>query len=194
MKNKAVLAFLSFVAALALALPALAQKSTGAFYVGAAFGQSTSDSFCDNLGPPCKDQDQTWKVLGGYEFNRYLAVEGGFSNLGAPHDTAIGPRDDKKQAIELVGILSYPVVWDLAVYGKLGAYHGRVRGSNAGVSFNESNTDVTYGFGVQWNFIDQLALRAELQRYPRMGGAVGSPAGGPQDVAVWSVGAIFRFR
>src|SRR5258706_2196950 len=116
MKNKAVLAFLGFVAALALALPAMAQKSTGAFYVGAAFGQSTSDSFCENVGPPCKDQDQTWKVMGGYEFNRYLAVEAAFSNLGAPHnaDPAVN-RDDKKQAMEFVGILSYPLLSDFAI-------------------------------------------------------------------------------
>ncbi|HEX9396678.1 MAG TPA: outer membrane beta-barrel protein [Burkholderiales bacterium] len=190
MKNKAVLAFLGFLAALTLALPAMAQKSTGAFYVGAAFGQSTSDSFCENVGPPCKDQDQTWKVMGGYELNRYFAVEAAFSNLGAPHDNSI-PRDDKAQAMEFVGILSYPFLTDFAVYGKLGGFHGRIRGSNAGASFNESNTDITYGLGLQWNIIDQFALRAEVQRYPRMGGG---GAGAPQDIAVWSVGGIIRFR
>ena len=192
MKNKTVLAFLGFVAAMALALPAMAQKSTGAFYVGAGFGQSTSDSYCDNVGPPCKDQDQTWKVMGGYEFNKFFAVEGGFSSLGIRKDPSI-PRDDKAQVMEIVGILSYPVVWDLAVYGKLGGFHGRVRGFDgvAGQSFNESNTDVTYGLGLQWNVMDQLALRAEVQRYPRMGGG---GAGTPQDFSVWSVGAIIRFR
>ena len=193
MNNKGVLTFLGFLAALALALPAMAQKSTGGFYVGVGFGQSTSDSFCENAGPPCKDQDQTWKVLGGYEFNRYFSVEGGFVNLGAPHDVSI-PRDDKAQAMELVGIASYPFLTDFAVYGKLGAFHGRVRGANAGVSFNESNTDITYGLGLQWNLHEMFALRAEVQRYPRMGGAVGSPAGGPQDISVWSVGGLFKFR
>src|SRR5262245_33053668 len=125
MKNRGFLAFLAFLAAGALALPAWAQKSTGAWYAGAHFGQSTSDNFCENLGPPCKDQDQTWKVVGGYEFNRFLAVEAGFANLGAHHDTAI-PKDQKVQAAEFVGILSIPVVWDLAAYGKLGAFKGRV--------------------------------------------------------------------
>jgi OOP family OmpA-OmpF porin len=192
MKNNAVLAFLGFVAALALALPAMAQKSTGAFYVGAGFGQSTSDSYCDNAGPPCKDQDQTWKVMGGYEFNRYLSLEAAFSSLGIRKDASI-PRDDKAQVMEFVGILSYPFLSDFAIYGKLGAFHGRVRGFDgvAGASFNESNTDVTYGLGLQWNLMDQLALRAEVQRYPRMGGG---GAGAPQDFSVWSVGALIRFR
>src|SRR5258706_9484883 len=184
MKNKAVLAFLGFVAALALALPAMAQKSTGAFYVGAGFGQSTSDSYCEGFGPPCKDQDQTWKVMGGYEFNRYLSVEAAFSSLGIRKDPSI-PRDDKAQTMELVGILSYPFLSDFAIYGKLGGFHGRVRGFDgvAGASFNESNTDVTYGLGLQWNMMDQFALRAEVQRYPRMGGGA---AGAPQDFSVWS--------
>jgi OOP family OmpA-OmpF porin len=204
MKNKAVLAFLGFVAALALALPAMAQKSTGAFYAGLGFGQSNSDNFCDNLGPPCKDQDQTWRVMGGYEFNRYIAVEGALSNLGAHHDLdPTNTKDQKVQALEAILIGSYPVFGDFAIYGKLGAYQSRVRGSistslNASQalgSFNEKSTDVTYGFGLQWNLFPQFALRADVQRYPKVGGSdPNTAAGAKQDIVVWTIGGIVRFR
>jgi hypothetical protein len=93
--------------------------------------------------------------------------------------------------MEFVGVLSYPVYWDIAVFGKLGGYHGRTRGSTAGVSFNESNTDLTYGLGLQWNGLDPLGLRVELQRYPRF--AAGNN-GTSSDIIVWSFGAVFRFQ
>jgi len=204
MKNKTALAFLGFVAAMALALPATAQKSTGAFYAGLGFGLSTSDTFCENLGPPCKDQDQTWRAMGGYEFNRYFAIEGAFSNLGAHHDLdPANTKDQKVQALEILGILSYPFLTDFAVYGKLGAYQSRTRGSvttstnpTQGLgSFNEKATDVTYGIGLQWNMLPQFALRADVQRYPKIGGTdANSPAGAKQDLVVWTIGGVFRFR
>lgn len=195
MKSKGIQAVLLLATALALSFPAMAQKSQGAFYLGAAVGKSTSDSYCDSVGPPCKDQDQTWKILGGYQFNRYIAVEAAFQSLGVRNDTSI-PRDDKGQDIELVGILSYPIFWDLAPYGKLGAYRGRVRGfdGTTGATFNHSNVDVTYGVGVQWNYFDPLGIRAELQRYPRLQGVSPTGVRQDQDVVVWSVGAIFRFK
>lgn len=190
MNNKSVLAFLGFLAALAFALPAMAQKSDSAFYAGAAFGKSHASRFCDSAGPTCQDQQQTWKVMGGYQFNRYLALEGAFQSLGSPSDTTTG-NDFKAQDIEVVGIASYPLAWDFAAYGKFGFYHARMRGSNAGASYNEKNYDVTYGIGVQWNYLDPVGIRAEVQRYPRMGGG---SAGFQTDYYVWSIGAIYLFK
>src|SRR4029453_14758447 len=49
------------------------------FYVGASVGQATSTD-C-NL-PSCDDKDTSYRVFGGYQFNRNLALEGGYAPLG----------------------------------------------------------------------------------------------------------------
>ena len=189
MKNKSILAFLGF--ALAFALPAMAQKSASGFYAGVGLGQSTSSDFCNQLGPTCKDKDQTWRVLGGYQISRNFAVEAGYQNLGDNADPTTF-MTAKAQVMELVGIAAYPITRDFSVFGKAGAYRGRMRGANLGTaSFNVSNTDLTMGLGVQWHLIDALSLRGEYQRYPRMGGGSAGPS---TDYDVWSVSAIFRFQ
>ena len=94
MKSKAVLAVFGFAAAFALSLPALAQKSSGGYYAGITLGKSNSLNFCDQLGPTCLDQRETWKLLGGQRFNRYFAVEAGYHFLGE--------AKDENPALELV--------------------------------------------------------------------------------------------
>lgn len=192
MKSKAVLAFFGFAAALALSLPALAQKSTGGFYVGGSLGQSTSTTFCDMLGSTCINKRETMRVLGGYQINRYFAVEAGFHQLGtARDDDPAVLKSAEANASEIVGVASYPVFGDFAVYGKAGGYRGKIKGSLTGVSFKESNFGGTFGLGLQWNFFEPLGLRAELQRYQRMGGRTAGPE---TDITVWSVGAIYTFK
>jgi OOP family OmpA-OmpF porin len=192
MKSKAVLAVLGFAAALALSLPAMAQKSAGTYYVGGALGASNSSKFCDQLGPTCTDQRETWRILGGYRFNRYFAVEAGFNNLGTARDEdPAAPKAARSKATDLVGILSYPVGNDLSVYGLAGAYRGNIKGADAtGMTFNKSNSSGTYGMGLQWDFFAPVSLRGGWQVYPRMGG---DDAGPRTSIRVWSFSAIFNF-
>ena len=123
MKNKAILAFLGFAAI--FALPAMAQKVTSGFYLGAGVGQATSTSFCEGAGTPCLDTDTTWRAFGGYQINRYLAVEGAYQYLGAPNDVSV-PKDYKAKAGEFVGVLLFPVFSEFDLFGKGGVYKGRV--------------------------------------------------------------------
>ena len=191
MNNKVILGIVGFVAALAVAMPAMAQRFSSGPYVGATVGHATSSDFCLGAGSPCDDKDVAWRVLGGYQIYRWLGAEVGFHQFGSNSNPA-GPNDAKGQALEVVGVASYALNPMWSVYGKAGAYRGRLRGSdNLGNSFNVSSTDVTYGLGLQWNLLDQLSLRAELQYYPQMGGGNAGPS---TDFEVWSVGAIFRFQ
>lgn len=190
MKNKLVVTLLGMVAALAFGTAAWAQKNVSGPYVGAMVGHATSSDFCNQAGSPCDDKDVSWRLLGGYQINRWLGVEVGFNQFGSNTNSTV-PADAKGQALEFVGVAAYALNSDWSVYGKAGGYRGRLRGSNAGVSFNASSTDVTYGVGLQWRLMDQLSLRGEYQRYPRMGGGVAGPS---TDYDVFSVGALFRFQ
>jgi len=188
MKNKAILAFLGFAAM--AALPAFAQKSPSAFYIGAGLGGAISSDFCLLAGPDCKDTDTSVRGFAGYQFNRYLAVEAGYHDFGDNRDNTT-TASAKGQAGELVGILSYPFLKEFAVFGKAGVYRGRLRGATpAGASFNESNTDLTLGAGLQWYLFENFSLRGEYQRYPKMGGG---NSGVATDYDTWSISAIFRF-
>ena len=89
-------------------------------------------------------------------------------------------------AWELVGIASYPVIDKLSVYGKLGAYRGELEG----LGEKETNADVTYGLGLQYDVLQNVGLRGEWQRYNKMGG--GNMA--ETDVDVLSVGVVYRFQ
>ena len=193
MKSKAVLALFGFAAASALALPAMAQTSDGAFYLGGSLGSATSRKFCDGLGSTCiDDKRETLRGLFGYQFNRYFAVEAGYHVLGtARDDDPAVMKSAEANASEIVGIVSIPVFKEISVYGKAGAYHGKIKGSLTGSSFKASNNDVTVGLGVRWDFFAPVSLRAELQSYQRMGTEA---TGSRTDIYVWSVGAIYTFK
>ena len=193
MKSKAVLAVFGFAAAFALSLPALAQKSSGGYYAGVTLGKSNSLNFCDQLGPTCLDQRETWKLLGGQRFNRYFAVEAGYHFLGeAKDENPAAPKNARSKAAELVAVLSYPMGRDLSAYGVAGGYRGNIKGSDStGVTFNQSNTGATYGMGLQWDYFAPVSLRGGWQLYRRMGGGTAGPE---TSIMAWGVSAIYNFE
>jgi OOP family OmpA-OmpF porin len=193
MKSKAVLAVSGFLAAFALSLPALAQKSDGTYYAGITLGRSNSLNFCNGLGPTCLDIRETWKLLGGYRINRYLAVEAGYHFLGeAKDEDPAAPQNARSKAAELVAVLSYPMGGKLSVYGQAGAYRGNIKGSDStGMTFNQSKTGVTYGSGLQWDYFAPVSLRGGWQVYRRMGGGTAGPE---TSIMAWGVSAIYNFE
>ena len=81
---------------------------------------------------------------------------------------------------------AYPIVDKLSVYGKLGVYRGELEAPGA----EETNTDVTFGVGLQYDLIKNVGVRGEWQRYSKMGG--GNLV--ETDVDVLSVGVVYRFQ
>jgi len=71
-----------------------------------------------------------------------------------------------------------------SVYGKLGFYRGEAKGFGD----KETNTDFTYGVGVQYNFNPKLGVRGEWQQYKGVGGDDVDA-----DVNVLSVGVVWKF-
>jgi OOP family OmpA-OmpF porin len=176
---KAVLA----IAALTFAGVAAAQQpALSSAYIGGTIGQSEYKDGCAGVAG-CDEKDTAWRILGGYQFNRYFAAELGYHDLGevsAPGASVEGT------AWELVGIGSYPIVDKFSVYGKLGLYRGELEGPGV----EETNSDVTYGAGLQYDFLKNVGVRGEWQRYSKMGGG----NIGETDVDVLSVGVVYRFQ
>jgi len=196
------LAILSLAAALA-ALPAAAQSSLSGFYVGAGFGQSKANDWCALGGfDSCDDKDKAWKLFGGYQFNRNIAVEAGYTNLGkfdAAFTTFLGPDTEqaKVTAWEASAIGTLPIAGSLSLLGRLGVYRASVKDNDAIFGeFKHDNTNFTFGAGLGFDITPNLGVRAEWQRYYQVGGgdvALGAGVGEKSDVDVVGISALWRF-
>jgi OOP family OmpA-OmpF porin len=188
-KAKAGLAILGLTSAIAFAAPAAAQDR--GFYVGGSLGQSEHSDQCEDVpgGISCDDKDTAWKVFGGYQFNRYFAVEGGYTNLGEATASAPGVTvTDEATAFEVVAVGMYPVIDRLSVYGKVGLFRGEIERSSNNPAVDtgtNSQTDITFGVGLRYDITRQIAVRAEWQRYTDVGELT--------DIDVISIGALFKF-
>ena len=87
-----------------------------------------------------------------------------------------------------VGML--PVADQFSLYGKIGMYRADSEFSTNIVlpgipqAFSESNNDLTFGFGLQFDISRNFGVRAEYQRYQDLGG----PQIGESDLDVMSIG------
>ncbi len=143
-----------------------------------------------------------FKVFGGYQFNRYFALEGGYFDLGrfgyrattVPSGTLDGTIRLKGLNLDTVGIL--PITDKLSAFGRIGLNYAdasdRFSGSGAVNVLNTApqkrDTNIKFGLGLQYAVSDALNLRIEAERY-RINDAIGNRG----DVDLVSVGLVYRF-
>lgn len=158
-------------------------------YVGLAYAQATARKACEGLAG-CDDRDNSFGAFAGYRFAPSFALEGGYHNLGKA--TASGGTYVRSNVWELVGVGAWPVAGGpFSLYGKLGLARGAQEGGGALSAPKELTTTVTYGVGGQLDLPRRFGVRAEWQRYPRLGGGPVLPAG---DIDVVRLAALWRFR
>jgi OOP family OmpA-OmpF porin len=148
------------------------------------------------------DRDNGYKVFGGYQFNRYFALEGSQFDLGKyaftartlPLGTLNGEIKLKGVAFDAVGIL--PFTDRFSAFGRAGLNHTKATDSFGGTGLlivsntGSSKRDTNYklGLGLQYAFTDRLGMRVEAERY-RINDAVGNKA----DVDMASIGLVYKF-
>ena len=189
MKSTSIIAVLGLAAA-AFAAPAAAQTRGG--YLGFNAGQSDFKFGCG--AGPCDTKGRDYKLFGGFQFNRYAAIEAGYSDMGK---TTFGSSRLKATAWEVSGVGTWGVPMGaggmgLSLLGRLGLYNGDVKSEtpSTGTTLKHGTTSVTFGFGVQADLSRILAARAEWQRFSKMGGGgLGTKA----DIDNLTVGALWRF-
>jgi len=186
-------AALSVASAMLVAGPAFAQDQ--GWYAGLHLGQAQAKDACDGVSGPgisCDDKDTMFRILGGYQFNKNLAVELGYNDLGEVSASGAFSASIEATVWEAVAVGSWPFTPQFSAYGKLGLYRGETDFSTNNPAFgseSETNTDLTYGIGVRWDFTKNVGVRAEYQIYKDLGGG----NIGETDVNVISIGGIFRF-
>ncbi|MDP2094544.1 MAG: OmpA family protein [Hydrogenophaga sp.] len=154
--------------------------------------------------PSINDRDRSngFKLYGGYQFGPYVAVEGGYFDLGrfgytantVPAGTLDGEMRARGLNLDLVGTL--PLTGKLSALARVGMNHARVnsRFSSTGAvqvinpTARKSETNVKYGLGLNYAFTEALAMRLEVERY-RVNDAIGNKG----DIDMVSVGLVYRF-
>lgn len=148
------------------------------------------------------DKDIGFKVLGGYRFNDYFAVEGsyfdlgkfGFRNVMQPDSNLAGNIRPVGFGLDLVGFL--PLSESNSLFARVGVNYAEVRESFSARGLvshpydKSDNNDANYKYGVgfQHEFTDNMAMRAEFERY-----RIEETIGLMDDVDMFSVGVVYRF-
>ncbi|MEW5873498.1 MAG: outer membrane protein transport protein [Chloroflexota bacterium] len=140
------------------------------WYAGLNVGQS---NYRDFAAASANTRSEGWKVYGGYQFNKYLALEGGYVNLNDMTAATGALRTNiATDAWALGAVLSYPVSNKVSVMGKFGyAYmQGDTKTKNGAaltVHTSQDDYEPNYGVGVSYKVFDNLNLRAEWERFDR---------------------------
>lgn len=181
----------SLAIAIAMALPAtaaLAQDS--GWYLGLSAGASSADVQTTDLAfslrdggfsPTALDSDDTdiaFRLLGGYDFNQYFAIEASYFNLGDfkynatlfPAGSHHGKASIDGFALDLVG--KVPVFDRLSAFARLGLNYSDVDKTFVDTAIparfpnrHDRGINEKYGIGLEYRLNDAFSLRAELERY-----------------------------
>jgi OOP family OmpA-OmpF porin len=153
-----------------LSVGALAQKqSDTGWYAGASLGRA-------DLGP---DDDTALKIFGGYQINRSFAAEFGYSDLG---DVTARGTNVKASAWELIGLGKFPLGNQFYIYGLAGLAKINAETTVSGLRVSDDSTELTLGFGLQYDFSPKVGARLQWQRYDTS-----------SEIDVVSVGAVYKF-
>lgn len=200
--------------------------SAQSWYLGASGGQSaiqaspadveTGFLLDDGFTASATTLDKTdtaWKAYAGYRFNRFLAVEMGYADLGkasfnttivaAPPGTMPAPpfpihATATARGGFLSAIAHWPVTQSFSLFTKVGAFRSDaeftevIEGTGiTRVSRTELRTDANYGAGLQWMFSASVGARVEWERFINVGRGIGGREG--LDIDFVSAGLMVQF-
>jgi OOP family OmpA-OmpF porin len=201
----------------------LAQAS---WYVGASMGQSVIDAGSGEVeqgflvddafvatGTTLDKTDTGGKAYLGRRFNRFLAAEAGYVDLGkasfnttiisAPPGTTPAPpfpihATATAKGLFLSGLVHLPLTESFSVFAKAGLlrweakFAERIVGTEiTRVSRRERSTDANYGLGLQVQFTQLVGGRVEWERFAKVGRGIGGREG--RDVDFLSAGLLLQF-
>lgn len=138
------------------------------WYAGFNFGQSR---YRDLGVSTANTRTEGWKVYSGYQFNKYLGVEGGYANLNDfTATTATARIETESNAWALSAVGSYPLTDKFSVMARLGAaYVLTSTSTKVGTALAQRSGDdgyqPYYGLGVKYALLDNIDLRAEWERF-----------------------------
>lgn len=130
-------------------------------------------------------------LFGELRFNPNLAVNLGWADFGKASKNRASSEVDTTY-VALMGRM--PVRRELALYGRIGFDNWNLDYKAAGTTSSDSNTDLFYGFGLDYDPISPapLVIRFGLDFFP-MEAEIGPTTTINEDISVFNVGVMFKF-
>jgi len=192
MKSKHAMRLLALaIAGIVTAPSAVAQQNSNYYYLGGGIGQARAEINDERITRPLfgtgltatninrDNHDTAYKLFGGYQFNQYFALEGGYFNLGkfgfTANTTPLGTFNGQVKIqgfnLDLVGTL--PVTEHFSVFARAGAQAAKTGDTYGGSTVisgfhpSPSKREINYkaGVGVQYEVNPSFLVRAEVERY-----------------------------
>lgn len=205
----------ALAAMLAAAGVQAAEPSAGAnWYLGVGAGQSRAkidDSTITTalagsgrtIATNVRDENEfSYKLFAGYQYNRYLGFEGGLFNLGSftfnatttPAGTLNGAiKNTVGSNFDVVGTL--PLADRFSLFARAGLQSSKTRDLFSTTGFavrtpTPSKNVISYkaGVGAGFDFTKNIGMRAEWERY-----RVGDGFDGKMNVDVYSLNLLYKF-
>jgi OmpA-OmpF porin, OOP family len=201
-------------AILAVIASSSAAADDSGWYVGANAGQSRAkiddtrivngllDEGFDTTAIKDDNRHFGYKLFGGYQFNKYFALEGGYFDLGTFGFTAntlpaAGLTGDiKLKGANLDAVVLLPFTEKFSAFGRFGYDYANAKDAFAGYGAvivpdpqrSKDAGNYKFGFGLQYALTPSWGMRAEAERY-RVDDAVGNKG----DIDMFTVGLLYRF-
>jgi len=165
-------------------------------YIGASVGYAQAKNGCLGFlsggGRSCDDSGLAWGLLGGYQLNRYFGAEVAYRDLGKVRAKSATSDEFSHAAVwDLTAMGIVPIEERFSAYGRFGAYLATLDASERDIA-DHTNSGLTYGAGLQWDFRAGYGLRAQWQRYRNVGG--GDQTYGSNHYDVLGVALLYRLR
>ncbi|MDR1164079.1 MAG: porin family protein [Candidatus Accumulibacter sp.] len=198
------------------------------FYFGGSLGQSNTkfdgsdysfeDPALSGLISERRDKtDNAWKLFAGYEFNKYIAVEGGHAELGSPEVrySGSGPLQGlkgkarlKQSAWFISAKGTLPIHERFNLFGKVGITHNK---SSISAKSNDAvlnayldlphkksadKTGLFYGVGAEYVLDKNIRFRLEYENFGRFGSrgyVLEDRETGRSKTDLWSLGVTLNF-
>lgn len=178
------------------------------WYIGTNVGVTTinidkNKNILNLVNPSYTDDEKDfgYKLYGGYQLNKYFALEGGYFNLGK-FDYAVSSasgslnNNTKVMGINFDAVAILPLRENFSAFGRIGVNYAQTKESfnTAGaISVTDANPEYedvnyNYGVGLQYAITENIRIRLEAERYK-----LDDRIGNSRDVDLCSIGLIYKF-
>lgn len=155
------------------------------FYAGGAITQARFDDANFSLAD-VDDEDNSWKVIGGYRFHENFAAEVSyvdFGELSAQQLVGTGSFAAEAKGLTAFAVGLIPVPY-FDLFAKIGVAKIDSKTRGLVTNFDDDTTEFAYGAGAQWRWRN-LAVRAEYEKFDT--DVIG-------DLDLISIGATYTFN
>lgn len=153
-----------------------AQAETG-LYFGGSLGNASFDGTAPGTAVSIDDDDNAYKLYGGFRLFSLLAIEGGYVNFGEMSSAA---GKVELEGWDVFGVVNLPL-GPVNLFAKAGGIAWESDFSGA-LAVDESDFDLAYGVGAAFR-MGMFGIRAEYEIFET----------GHDDTEMFSIGAEINF-